>query len=93
MGLDDRLPSDWRIAAAILALGLGALGWVEARMDSVAHAAVAGVAAEVDKHKAVDELGTGHLERMVAQVQAEAQVTRKLVENIHDDCVARGGCR
>jgi hypothetical protein len=93
MGLDDRFPSDWRVAAAVLALGLGALGWVETRMDSVAHAAVAGVAADVDKHKAVDELGTGHLERMIEQVQSDARTTRDLVEKIHDDCVARGGCR
>jgi hypothetical protein len=41
----------------------------------------------------VDELGTGHLERMIEQVQSDARTTRDLVEKIHDDCVARGGCR
>ena len=86
MGLDSKLPPDWRVAAAVAVGVVAIIGWTESRMTSVAEAAVISVQSELRQHEA---LGDEYLR----QLREDAAKTRSIAEKLLADCHARGGCR
>jgi hypothetical protein len=86
MSLEDRLPSDWRVAVAVVVVIGGAWFFVEARIAAAAETAVL----PVETRQAVYEATT---DGRLGRIEDDASRTREIAEKLLKDCYRRGGCQ